>query len=306
MYCHECGFNNPERSNFCSECGCKLIQSHFIKEIFVEESVFIEPIEEIDIVKDPTIKEKSTIEKTLIEESAIIEPVKEENITEKTITEKEQNNKHTKKPVVRYKKPTENQIDYACDLGIIIPDGISRTDLSYLIDIKLKKDKQCTQKHREIAKLFDVEVSPYAGKKVLFNKIKEDLNEPGREKELLMWFTYRVYRNLINGANNAIIKSPHDPIIEEIAINLINNKSVIESIKEYTDCTFIWFGSYKASNGKIYHGASKDTIAYTVIKEKLKNKVKISNTNYQAIIIAVCILIAWLIAIIICCMSCHS
>lgn len=110
--------------------------------------------------------------------------------------------------------PTEHQLDYAKDLGIAIPVGATKNDVSDLISMKLDKDKPATERHRGFARRYGIEVSNYIGKRALFDRIQAALIAPGREKELVPWFTYRIYRELVNGADGAPIQGPDDPLIQ--------------------------------------------------------------------------------------------
>ena len=84
---------------------------------------------------------------------------------------------------------TERQLAYAVDLGIVIPDGITKEEISDLISIKTSDDKPSTSRHRAFAESFDLEPTQYIGKKLLFDGIWNALKQPDRQLELLQWFT---------------------------------------------------------------------------------------------------------------------
>ncbi len=175
--------------------------------------------------------------------------------------------------------PTQKQIDFAIDLGIKIPPGATKQDLSDLISLKVDKDKPSTERHRLFAKQFGVQTTEYIGKRALFNVIKYALSEPGRENELAAWFTYRVYRELVHGAENAKIKGPDNAIIKGIASQLANDPSVVKSIKRYEGRDLIWFGEWTAPNGRVYTGGSNRTIAYKKAAGLLKEKITFSSKS---------------------------
>jgi len=62
---------------------------------------------------------------------------------------------------------TERQLAYAADLGIVIPDGISKDEISDLISLSTSDDKPSTERHRAFAEGFGLEPTQYIGKKLL-------------------------------------------------------------------------------------------------------------------------------------------
>ncbi|MBU1274598.1 MAG: hypothetical protein KJ720_04420 [Proteobacteria bacterium] len=168
--------------------------------------------------------------------------------------------------------PTERQLDYARDIEIVVPPSATKNDVSNLISIKVDKDKPSTARHRSFAKLYGLETTNYIGKKVLFDQIKWALSSPGRENDLASWFTYRVYRGLVKGADDAPIKGPDDEIIRKISEKLAANQSVIKSIRRYEGRDIIWFGEFTTKAGWVYTGGSKRTIAYKEAESALKEE----------------------------------
>lgn len=168
--------------------------------------------------------------------------------------------------------PTERQLKYAKDLGISIPPNTTKNDLSDLISLKVEKDKPSTERHRTFAKAYDIEVTDYIGKKALFDRIQAALVCPGREKELLSWFTFRVYRELVSGADNAPIEYPDDPIIEEVAERLVTDEKIIKSVRRYDGRELIWFGEWTSPDGYVHTGGSNRTAAYKKVSSILKER----------------------------------
>lgn len=168
---------------------------------------------------------------------------------------------------------TERQLSYARDLGIQIHEGITKRDISHLIDMKLDNDKPATDRHKNFARKFGVETNEYIGKKALFDLIQYDLIKPGREKEMLSWFTYRVYRELAHGAEDAEIKGPDDPLIQQIAMQLENDEPLIKSVRKYQGRDLIWFGTFTSPDGYIHNGGSNRTAAYKKINALLKQSI---------------------------------
>ncbi|ELB2078500.1 hypothetical protein QNZ73_002345 [Vibrio parahaemolyticus] len=175
-------------------------------------------------------------------------------------------------------EPTDRQLAYARDLGIQIPDGISRTELSDLISLTARKDKLATERHKEFAKLYSVEISRYIGKKELFDRIQNKLVSDGDDLLICSWFTFRVYRELVNGDLASDIKLPTDPKIKDIASTMATNKPVVDSIKRYVGSDLIWFGQWTSSDGFTHNGGSNRTVAYKEASRLLKEHALIAGT----------------------------
>lgn len=170
--------------------------------------------------------------------------------------------------------PTERQLDYARDLGISIPVNATKDDLSDLISLKVDRDKPSTERHKKFGRAYGIEFTDYIGKKDLFNRIQAALIAPGREKELLSWFTFRVYRKLSGGVDDTPIEGPDDPVIQEIAEELVTDEKIVKSVRRYEGSELIWFGEWTSPDGYLYTGGSNRTAAYKQTSSILKQRVK--------------------------------
>lgn len=171
--------------------------------------------------------------------------------------------------------PTERQLNYARDLRITVPENATKDDVSALITIKVDGDKPATDRQKRFGEMYGVDSSTYIGKKDLFDRIQADLVIPGREKELLTWFTFRVYRELVGGVDNAPISGPDDPIIEKIAQELVDNKKVLSSVRRYEGRELIWFGEWTSPEGYLYTGGGNRTTAYKTVASLLRHRANI-------------------------------
>jgi hypothetical protein len=172
--------------------------------------------------------------------------------------------------------PTEAQIAYATDLGIKIPPNATKWEVRDLISCRVDGDKPSTERHRSFAKLYRIECTQYMGKGELFDWIQNKLREPGHEQEMAEWFAYRVYRELVEGADNAPIEGPKDPIIQEIAAELVKDPSVVTSIRRYEGRNLIWFGQWTSPDGYQHEGGSNRTMAYKQANALLREKLGIT------------------------------
>lgn len=158
--------------------------------------------------------------------------------------------------------PTDAQITYAQDLGLEFPPGITKEEMRDLLDRYLSHDKPASDRHRAFARRFGVEFTDYTGKRRLFDRIGYELKKPGRERDLIAWFVYRVNRQLHHGEDAPGVHGPDSPAMREIARLVGNDEAVLDSIRQYEGRDLIWFGEWTAPDGGLYHGGSDRTIAY--------------------------------------------
>jgi hypothetical protein len=168
--------------------------------------------------------------------------------------------------------PTERQLTYARDLGISMPDGVTKHEVSDLIEARVEDDKPAASEFQAFAKRFGVPFTQYIGKKSLFDRLFTHLTRPGREEDMTAWFVFRVYRDLVRGRADTSIKGPDDPPIREIARLLIEDQSVLQSIRRYQGRDLVWFGQRTSPDGEVQYGASSQTVAYKRASSLLREK----------------------------------
>nr|WP_314545306.1 hypothetical protein [uncultured Massilia sp.] len=166
--------------------------------------------------------------------------------------------------------PTDAQLATAREHGIDLPAGMTKDELSDLISLRTWRDKLAAQDLREFAASYGAKLTAYSGKRLVFDRIFTCLSQQGREKDLAAWFAYRVYRELVGGSPVAPIKSPHDPVIATVASQLVEDTSVIQSIRRYRGEDLIWFGRWTAPDGNVHEGGSNRTVAYKRAAELLR------------------------------------
>ena len=175
--------------------------------------------------------------------------------------------------------PTKKQLEYASDLGISIPDNVTKDEISDLISTRVSNDKPSTSRHRSFAESFGLEPTQYVGKKMLFDSIWNTLKNEDRQLEMLQWFAFRVYRSLVAGAENAPIDSAFDATIIAIAQSLAKDDKAIASIKRYDGRSLIWFGQWTAPDGANITGASNRTIGYKETSRMLSARLGIGEAT---------------------------
>lgn len=173
--------------------------------------------------------------------------------------------------------PTDRQLSYASDLGIDVPSDATSAEVSDLLSFTLEKDKPINERHRSIARYYGVKFTRFTGKRQLCERIFNAVSRPTHENDLATWFTYRVYRHLVQGAENAPIDSPDHPMIKQIASELVADETILSSIRRYRAQDFLSFGQWTAPDGTMYIGGSKRTAAYEKAASLLKDKLNISS-----------------------------
>ena len=166
--------------------------------------------------------------------------------------------------------PTADQLALAKLLGQPIPDNLDREALSDWIARIQHKDKLATPSLRTIAEAYGLDLSEHVGKRRLFGRLFVHLNEPGRERDLAAWFSFRVYRELVKGRDDVAITTPAAPAIQAIAAQLVEVPGVMESIRRYSGEDLIWFGQWTGSSGMVNTGGSNRTKAYKEAADRLR------------------------------------
>ena len=172
--------------------------------------------------------------------------------------------------------PTERQIEYALSLGIDIPSGCSKSEISDLIGLAVDKDKPSDVRHLEFAKIYGVDCTKYIGKKSLFDRIHDELIKPGNELKMISWFSFRVYRELVSGKIHPELDDPRSTIFMSIAHELMSDEKIINSIKRYAGRDLIWFGEWTSPSGYLMSGGSIQTIAYKTVSKILRDKLSLT------------------------------
>lgn len=167
---------------------------------------------------------------------------------------------------------TESQLSYARDLGLSIPENATKDELRDMLSCHLEHDKPASERHKLFAKAYRVHHTRFVGKRVLFNMIFATLQARGHERQLVSWFAYRVYRELVHGAADAPIAGPDDPVIQGVTDELVNDTTVLDSIKRYVGSDLIWFGEWTAPDHTVHTGGSNHTIAYKRTSQLLRDK----------------------------------
>jgi hypothetical protein len=199
--------------------------------------------------------------------------------------------------------PSERQIKFARDLGMEIPPGATADDVSDLIDEGLMRraiayakprgfkipqnltddegrdlraaeeagDVPSDESDRALAERYGVSSTPLTGKSALYHRILLTLKEGRRERELAEWFAFRVYRHRVKEAGDAPIRSPDDPLVQEVARIIAADEQLLKSVRRY-DGDLLHFGEWTDSEGYTRSGESDNSMAYKRASEILRSR----------------------------------
>ncbi len=159
--------------------------------------------------------------------------------------------------------PTEKQLSYAKDLGIQIPNGATKHDLSTLIDRSLSNDSEPNPDLLVYAKVMGIDYPKYVGKKALYKLIFENLGL----RDKMAFFVFSVYRYLSEdrGANLGI--HPHKGKIYDFVDSLLLEDRIVKSITKYEGEDLRFFGTIRFPDGNEATGGSTKTIGYQIVSE---------------------------------------
>jgi len=167
-----------------------------------------------------------------------------------------------------FKTPTEQQIEYALDLGITLPDDACHEDVSCLINRVTEDDERSPEEALAIyADRKGSQFSAWIGEKAFFNLLFMKL----AHRDKLAFFIYCVYCYLHSKHVGNLDDSTDAELFYKFADQYSADKIVNSSLNKFEGESLIGFGSYEGKTG---------TSAYIVAaKFLLDNKNESKNTG---------------------------
>lgn len=199
----------------------------------------------------------------ILKDSGFVEPFEIENLPDGTINAE------------NYDEPTEKQIDYATDLGIEIPQEISRKDLSRLISIYEDDDNPANPDLIEFALNRNIITTKYIGKNALYNHVWDTLQ--GIDK--IAFFVFCVYRFCSDDRRGNLDTHPYKGVFYNIANELSSDDDFLRSMNKYYGSDIKFFGQFtvRHANGDIVSttGGSAKTTSYKAVCNCLKRDLNV-------------------------------
>lgn len=155
--------------------------------------------------------------------------------------------------VVPPEPATEAQITYLKGLGVGVLQGVSKAEASDLIDATLSKQPAANARDMNVAALFRVEVTRYASKPMVFQRIFDHLLYGEAWLDMTVWFVWRVSRHMLYHGVSGEGFAPDDPKLKSVAQDLMADPEwlpVLKRVCRNSVCGFRWFGVYKRHQGE--------------------------------------------------------
>lgn len=172
--------------------------------------------------------------------------------------------------------PTDRQIDYAIDLGILILPTMTKKDISALIDKKVDEDDDANEELLTFAYNKNIYVSPYIGEKALFNTIFSTLANPDKAA----FFCYAVYCSINGEKVSNLEESPYRDKFYQFAEFYAADDSFQRSLEDYSGEELIFFGT-KNVGGVVEYGGSKRKKAYQVAASYIQGSSIFRGDNFR-------------------------
>ena len=170
-------------------------------------------------------------------------------------------------------KPSKELINYAKNIGIIVPEGANKTDLRALIDTELDEDDTAPLELRKYAREKGMNFSDYVGNKYLHTLLFDHLDI----EDKVIFFCFCVYRFNYGHENENLLGHKYLELFQEFANNHIEDSLFIDSMEEYIGEDLAYFGKSqrKMNSGKVknVYGGSIHTRSYIVAKEYIESNI---------------------------------
>lgn len=171
--------------------------------------------------------------------------------------------------IIPFDEPTESQLNYARDLGIQIPNGASKYDVSALISRKVDGDEEYDQDLLEFATNHRIYVSKYTTLSDLYGITFQKLPIVDR----IAFFAFLIYRDITKDSHSNLDTHPARNKFYSLAILKENDDRFIKSLERYNSEKDIrYFGEITLidSTGTWTSTAgSVDSIAYKNVRQYL-------------------------------------
>jgi hypothetical protein len=135
-------------------------------------------------------------------------------------------------------------------------------DLRFIIERLLRHNKNDIEEISIFLSRLGIDAS-MACKCQVLDHLFHRLKAPGREIDLVMFFCFRVYKDLTHGLQGtSAVQDSSDPLIRILAKQLTYDVAVVDSIRKYKIFDLIRFGYWIEAPGVVRAGGSRHTVAY--------------------------------------------
>lgn len=169
---------------------------------------------------------------------------------------------------IPFETPTENQLDYAKDLGIFISGDLTKEDVSALISKAVDKDNEPNQGLLEFATNHRIYTSKHIGKSALYNKLFALLDDIDR----VAFFIFSIYRYISDDRHANLDNHPNRKFFYEFANSNVSDERFMKSMNKYSGIELKYFGQLTTPDRWTHTGGSVNTIAFKSAREFLIDK----------------------------------
>ena len=168
------------------------------------------------------------------------------------------------------------QKKYAKTIGVIIPEGATKSDAAAILDRELDDDQKATDELKDYARRKEIQCSDYVGNRYLHNLMFDHL----KDEDLATFFCFCVYKFCKELEGESIIEDlealKEGSVFVQFGSDKVNDGYFMESMKDYMGEETIAFGKTTKvlPNGKIknIYGGSNQTRAYKESYDYLKKQ----------------------------------
>lgn len=180
---------------------------------------------------------------------------------------------------VPFDSPTNAQLDYAKDLGILVTAGMTKNDLTALISRSVDGDRSDPNPGLiDFATGRGFHFSQYIGKKALYILVFSSLDTVDKAA----FFLFSVYRWLSEDREANLDKSPYCQKFYATAEALTNEERFVKSLNGYSGEELRFFGEHELVKGDALislFGGSENTIAYKTASNWISCEFNTSKTR---------------------------
>lgn len=168
---------------------------------------------------------------------------------------------------------SDMQKKYAKSIGLMLPEGITRSDAKALIDRELDCDEGASESLKAYARSKEIVCSDYVGNKYLHELLFDHL----KCEDKIAFFCFCVYKSQFGPLENENLEQ-HEKhaLFSEFGKKKVSDSYFIEALDDYTGDKLVLFGKVtkELSNGKMktIYGASTLTRTYKEAETYLRQQ----------------------------------
>lgn len=179
---------------------------------------------------------------------------------------------------IAHDEPTERQLDYAVDLGIQLPEGAKRGDVSALIDRVLYNDDAPPKELTDFANGRRLQFSLHVGYRSLCEIVFYNLQ--GVEKAA--FFVFRIYLHLSRSNQSNLDLHTEKNFMYHMGQKILDDEKLLKSMENYDGRDLVFFGKRTVDYVE-QQGGSDKTAVYKFVAKAISEHYGTSKTRTETI-----------------------